>query len=267
MSTSGPVISLRDLHMNYGVLRLTGAEALAGIDLDVVPGQVLGYIGPNGAGKSTTIKILCGMLQGFTGQARVAGFDVAADPLEVKRRVGYVPEQAELYPQLTAREYLRFVGLAHGLDPALIQERAGEMLDVFGLNGVVDDRLETYSKGMRQKVLLAAGLLHAPQVLFLDEPLSGLDANSVVLVKELLAQLAAAGRTIFYSSHVMDVVERVCDRIVIIDRGRIVADGTFEELQRGETGASLERLFAKITGVSGHEQQAGRLARALDARP
>lgn len=263
MPTAEPIISVRSLRMSYGS---GSADALAGIDLDVAPGQVLGYIGPNGAGKSTTIKILCGMLQGFTGTARVAGFDVGSESLEVKRRIGYVPEQAELYPQLTALEFLRFVGLAHGLDIALIEERIAEMLDVFGLVNVADDRLESYSKGMRQKVLLSAGLLHGPDVLFLDEPLSGLDANSVVLVKELLAELARAGKTIFYSSHVMDVVERVCDRIVIIDRGRIVADGTFEELQQGETGASLERLFAKITGVSGHEAQAHRLARALESR-
>ena len=254
-----PIITIRNLWMNYG-----DKPVLQGVDLNVEPGQVLGYIGPNGAGKTTTVKILIGMLTGFSGQVSVCGYDVAAQPLKVKSRIGYVPESAALYETLTPREYLRFIGRLYGLADAEIERRAGEMLELFGLAAEANQRISSFSKGMRQKVLITAGMIHNPEVLFLDEPLSGLDANAVVTVKEIIARLAARGKTIFYCSHVMDVVERVCDRIVVISGGRIIADGPFEQLQAESAGSSLEHIFTQLTGQGGYEGVADRFIRAFD---
>jgi ABC-2 type transport system ATP-binding protein len=258
MSTQ-PIITLHNLSMQYG-----DKPVLRGIDLDVEPGHVLGYIGPNGAGKTTTVKILIGMLAGFTGQATVCGHDVAVEPLEVKRRIGYVPESAALYDALTPMEYLRFIGRLYGLSDIETQRRSHEMLDLFGLVSELDNRMSTFSKGMKQKVLIAAGMIHNPDVLFLDEPLSGLDANAVVTVKEIISRLARRGKTIFYCSHVMDVVERVCDRIVIVSGGRIIADGSFEQLQASDATASLEHIFTQLTGDGGHEAVADRFIETFD---
>ncbi|GMU24650.1 MAG: ABC transporter ATP-binding protein [Phycisphaerae bacterium] len=252
-------ISIRGLTQSYG-----SKQVLKGIDLEIPRGQILGYIGPNGAGKSTTVKVLVGMLPGFAGEVRVRGIDVARDPLEVKRRIGYVPESAALYEVLTPMEYLRFVGRLYGMADAHIEQRAGELLGLFDLAGELDNQMGTFSKGMRQKVLITAGMLHNPEVLFLDEPLSGLDANSVVTVKEIIARLAARGKTIFYCSHVMDVVERLCDRIVIISDGQIVADGPFEELQASSKAESLERLFTQLTSAGGHGAVADRFIQAIE---
>ncbi len=254
-----PIITLRNVVMHYG-----DKPVLRGINLDVEPGHVLGYIGPNGAGKTTTVKILIGMLTGFSGEVTVCGHNVAIDPLEVKRRIGYVPESAALYDALTPTEYLRFVGRLYGLPDAETDHRAGEMLDLFGLTPEADNRMSTFSKGMRQKVLITAGMIHNPDVLFLDEPLSGLDANAVVTVKEIISRLARRGKTIFYCSHVMDVVERVCDRIIIISGGQIIADGSFEQLQASNVDASLESIFTQLTGDGGHQAAADRFINAFD---
>ncbi len=242
------IISVRGLTKSFG-----DKQVLRGVDLEVSAGQVLGYIGPNGAGKTTTVKILIGMLGEFGGSVSVCGFDIATDPLEVKRRVGYVPESAAMYDTLTPMEYLSFVGRLYGLDAAVVDRRARDMLGLLGLSDELDQRMSTFSKGMRQKVLIVSGLIHDPEVIFLDEPLSGLDANSAITIKEIVAQSAAAGKAVFYCSHVMDVVERVCDRIVIINDGHIVADGSFEQLKSMNKAASLERIFTELTGDGGQE--------------
>ena len=260
MSDIEPVIRLRGLTKWYGP-----KQVLCGIDLDVPRGQVLGYLGPNGAGKSTTVKIMIGMLDGFSGQVSVCGHDVLQEPLAVKQRIGYVPEVGALYDALTPLEFLRFVGRLYGLATDEVERRSREMLGLFGLSTELDNRMSSFSKGMRQKVLIVAGMVHNPDVLFLDEPLSGLDANAVVTVKEIIGQLARRGKTIFYCSHVMDVVERVCDRIVIISGGRVIADGTFEQLQASSTEASLERIFTQLTGEGGHAAVAGEFIRAFDS--
>jgi ABC-2 type transport system ATP-binding protein len=254
-----PVIVLEDLHKRFG-----DKPVLRGIDLTVARGEVLGYIGPNGAGKTTTVKILVGMLGGFTGRARVCGFDVAAEALEVKRRIGYVPEAGALYEALTPLEFLSLVGRLFDIAPEQLKSKALELLRLFDLQDQSDERMATFSKGMKQKVLIIAGLIHNPEVIFLDEPLAGLDANSTVIVKELLSRLAAAGRTVFYCSHMMDVVERVCDRIVIVDQGCIVADGTFESLQAQSRQASLERIFTQLTSAGGQEVVARRFLDVID---
>ena len=256
--TIAPSIRIRGLIKRYGT-----TVALGGLDLEVYPGEILGYVGRNGAGKTTTIRIVCGMLDDFEGEVSVCGHDVAADPLAVKRLVGYVPETAALYDELTAMEFLRFVGTLHDLMPADLEVRARTLLDCVGLTAEADSRVGTFSKGMRQKVLLSAAMLHDPQVLVLDEPLSGLDAHAVVVVKEVLTQLAKAGRTIFYSSHVLDVVERVCDRIALIDAGTIVASGTFDDLQARARGGSLEHIVTELTSTGENAATAARIVAAV----
>lgn len=238
--------------------------ALQALSMRVEPGEILGFLGPNGAGKSTTVKILTGMILPTSGRASVAGFDVVDQPLEVKKRIGYVPETAAVYDGLTAAEYLDLVASLHHLDPKTSAARREELLSLFGLAGSQHDRLSEYSKGMRQKVVIAAGLLHRPEVLFLDEPLDGLDANAAAVVKELLKKLASQGRTILFCSHILEVVERICTRIVIINGGRQVASGTAAEI-RAQTGTTtLEDAFSRLTGVRDVGETASDLLSALD---
>ena len=237
-----PIISIRDLKKSYGE-----KQVLKGIDLDVFPGQIIGYIGPNGAGKSTTVKILIGLLGDFEGEVTILGRKLREETLAIKSLIGYVPENAEIYDVLTPMEYLSFIGKLYQMEEGVIAERATRMLAAFGLLENKDQRMDTFSKGMRQKVLITSGLLHDPQIVVLDEPLSGLDANAVIMVKEIRALLKKEGKTIFYCSHMMDVVEKVSDRIVLINEGSIVADGTFAQLKQSE-GDTLEKIFAHLTG-------------------
>ncbi|NUQ24503.1 MAG: ABC transporter ATP-binding protein [Saprospiraceae bacterium] len=245
-----PVIRIRDLRKRYDK-----NEVLHGIDLDVYSGQIIGYIGPNGAGKSTTVRILAGLDGSYEGQVEVAGFDLKKDNIEVKKIMGYVPENAELYDVLTPMEFLLLAGRLHHLSDEVISERATQMLQYFGLGDNLHQRMDTFSKGMRQKVLLISGLLHNPQIIFLDEPLSGLDANAVILVKEIISKLAAEGKTIFYCSHMMDVVEKISHRIILIADGTIIADGPIETL-RSREGESLEHIFSQLTGGQDFDRMA-----------
>ena len=249
--TRKEVLSLRDLRISFGT-----KHVLQGIDLTVYEGQIIGYIGPNGAGKSTTVKIMLGLVQGYTGEVTIFGKNIADDDNSYKGRIGYVPEVAEIYDSLSASEYLTFVGELYGLSYEKAEEKARRLTALFGLQDVYHTRIASYSKGMKQKVLLIASLLHNPDILFLDEPLSGLDANSVMVVKELMAQLAEAGKTIFYSSHIMEVVEKISNRIILINGGQIVADGTFEELQKNSKEGTLEQIFNQLTGFHEHQQMA-----------
>lgn len=252
-----PAVILRGIQKSYGA-----ASVLSELDLEVPRGMVFGYLGANGAGKSTTVRLLMGMDASFRGQAEVCGIDVRQDPMEVKRRVGYVPENAELYEVLTVAEHLNLVGNLFGIPDDVLGRRARSLAQAFDLGERYHVRIGALSKGMRQKVLFAAALLHRPEVLFLDEPLTGLDVASTMMVKELLRQLADGGTTIFYCSHMMDVVERVCDRIAILADGRIAVDGTFEELQAKSGEAQLESIFAQLTGAADGSSKA---ARVLDA--
>ncbi len=251
------VISIKNLHKSYG-----SSHILRGINLDVEPGKIIGYIGPNGAGKSTTIKILTGIIPDFEGDVSVLGMDVRENPIDVKRRIGFIPENAMLYESLTPIEYLTFIGQLHSLPVEDITRKSQNLLQVFGLYDVKDNRMTTFSKGMRQKVLLISGMIHNPEIIFLDEPLSGLDANSVILVKEILMKLKQEGKTIFYSSHIMDVVEKISDRIVLIDKGWIIANGSFDELQ-ASSKSSLEELFSKMTGNQETDKKANDFLDAL----
>lgn len=253
-----PIISIKNLYKNYG-----NKEVLKGINLEVYPGQVLGYIGPNGAGKSTTVKILCGLLTDYEGEVTVGGINLKNDIVAVKSKIGYIPEQAELYDVLTPLEFLQFMGALYNLDEDICIERINKMMTAFGLQNNLQQRMDTFSKGMKQKILLASGLLHNPDIIILDEPLSGLDANSVIIVKELISKLAKDGKTIFYCSHMMDIVEKVSDRIILINNGTIIADGSFKQLQQ-QGNESLERIFAHLTSNDSLEKAADDLMSAFD---
>jgi ABC-2 type transport system ATP-binding protein len=242
-------VSIRNLEMYYGYKKV-----LNNINLDVMKGQIVGYIGPNGAGKSTTVKILLGLIEGYDGEITVLGERIGNGNVDYKKKIGYVPEIAEMYENLSAREYLTFVGELYGLSFDQADQKARELMKSFGLEEMYETRLTSYSKGMKQKVLLISSLLHNPDILFLDEPLSGLDANSVMVIKEILAQLAAQGKTIFYSSHIMEVVEKISHRIILLNGGEIVADGTFEELKEQSKEGSLEEIFNQLTGFNEHKE-------------
>lgn len=254
-----PIIRIQKLNKFYGT-----KHVLKDVSIDIEPGQVIGYIGPNGAGKSTTVKILAGLLSDFTGEVFVKGIDIRKDPVVVKSLIGFVPEMAELYDVLTPNEFLSLMGSLYNLPDEVVAERAGRMLDAFGLAGSMDQRMDTFSKGMKQKVLITSGLLHNPEIIILDEPLSGLDANSVIIVKEIIDKLAKSGKTIFYSSHMMDVVEKVSDRIILIDKGEVVADGTIDELRMLQNKESLEDIFAGLTSTESMHEASQKVLNAFD---
>jgi ABC-2 type transport system ATP-binding protein len=241
------IITIKDLRMDYGE-----KEILRGINLNIGKGQIIGYIGPNGAGKSTTVKIMLGLVEGFTGEVKILGQDINGQA-EYKRKIGYVPEVADIYESLTAEEYLTFVAELYGVDSKAADKKARKLMSMFGIENVYNSRMTSYSKGMKQKVLIISSLLHNPDILFWDEPLSGLDANSVMIVKEILSELASQGKTIFYSSHIMDVVEKISNRIILIKDGQIIADGSFEKLKENSKEGSLEAVFNDLTGFNGQK--------------
>ena len=225
--------------------------ALDGLTLDVRRGEVLGLLGPNGAGKTTALRILTGLLAADTGEALVGGFDVHAQPLEARRRFAYVPDGAPLYANLSPLQHLRLIGRLHSLDESLAEAEALRLLELFELADRRDGPLGGFSRGMRQKAAIACALLPRPQLLILDEPLSGLDAPTTAVLKELLRGWAQRGGAVLYTSHLLDVVERVCDRMAILAEGRLVDVGALDELRSrsGAAGAdgTLERVFQAVT--------------------
>jgi ABC-2 type transport system ATP-binding protein len=257
-NTTTPIISIRNLRKNYG-----DKQVLKGVNLEIYPGQVIGYIGPNGAGKSTTVKILIGLIEDFEGDVLMYNKSIKDDIVAIKSQIGYVPENAEIYDVLTPLEYLDFVGKLYGMDEEDIATRALKLLTAFGIGLNANQRMDTFSKGMKQKVLLISGIIHNPKIIILDEPLSGLDANAVIMVKELISLMAKEGKTIFYCSHMMDVVEKVSDRILLINNGEIVADGSFEQLKAGGD-QTLEKIFAKLTGKDEGNTDAADVMNALN---
>lgn len=245
------ILSIRDLKKSYDK-----NQVLNGINLDVYKGQIIGYIGPNGAGKSTTVKILLGIIQDYEGDITIFGEDIKKQGIEFKRRIGYVPENGEMYDVLTAKEYLTFIGELYGLDEKEVDYKAKRLMGIFGIGHAYESKISSYSKGMKQKVLIISSILHNPDILFLDEPLSGLDANSVMIVKEILLEFVSEGKTIFYSSHIMDVVEKISNRIVLIKDGQVIADGSFDELKKQCKQGSLENIFNQLTGFNKYDKLA-----------
>jgi ABC-2 type transport system ATP-binding protein len=219
------------------------------LDLRVESGEIAGFLGPNGAGKSTTVKMMAGLVPPDGGRARIAGFDIVDQPVEAKVRLGYVPESAKLFESLTADTWLDVIGALHHLDPATSVARRRELLDLFDLADARDQPLREFSKGMKQKVVIAAALLHRPKVLILDEPFDGLDATTALVMKGLLREMAAQGAAILFSSHILEVVERVCTRICVIDKGRKIAEGTAADLCRQTGSASLDAAFGNLIGA------------------
>jgi ABC-2 type transport system ATP-binding protein len=244
MTDTPVLIETENLVKKYG-------EKLAvdDVSFEVRGGEVFGFLGPNGAGKTTTIKMIVGLLQPTAGAVRVAGFDVQARPLQAKAASGYVPDTPNLYPKLSGRELLRFVGDLYELPRGKVDERIDELLRLFDLSEARDDLIDSYSHGMKQKAALAAALIHDPRVLVLDEPTVGLDPKSARLIKDMLRQIADRGSAVFLSTHILEIAERMCDRIGIIDKGRLVAVGTMDELRAlGKGERSLEDIFLSLTG-------------------
>lgn len=239
------LIETRSLVKRYG-------EKLAvnNVSFDVQGGEIFGFLGPNGAGKTTTIKMIVGLLQPTSGSVKVAGFDVQTQPLLAKAASGYVPDTPNLYAKLSGRELLRFVGDLYSLERGQTARRIDELLRVLELTAAADDTIDSYSHGMQQKTSLAAALVHDPRVLVLDEPTVGLDPKSARLIKDILRQLAERGAAVMLSTHILEIAERMCDRIGIINKGQLVAVGTMDELRTlDQTGeASLEDIFLGLTG-------------------
>ena len=241
---SQPLIEAQHLVKRYGE-----KVAVDDVSFDVYAGEIFGFLGPNGAGKSTTIRMIVGLLQPTSGQVKVSGFDVQAQPVQAKSTTGYVPDEPNLYAKLTARELLRFVGDLYDLDPTQVGRRIDELLRLFDLSDAGEDQIDSYSHGMQQKTALAAALMHTPRVLVLDEPTVGLDPKSARLIKDILRQLADRGSAVFLSTHILEIAERMCDRIGIIHKGRLVAVGTMEELRAaGQGETTLEDIFLQLTG-------------------
>jgi len=243
----------------------SGIPAVQDVSFTLKPGEILGYVGPNGAGKSTTVKMIIGLLEPSEGQVRFRGRSVIDDLPSFQARIGYVPEEPHLYPHLSGREYLQLVGRLRRLPRAILESKIDEFLSLFSL---WEDRycpVSAYSKGMRQKILLSAALLHNPDLLILDEPLSGLDVTTALVLRELLEGLAARGRMILYSSHVLDVLEKVCSQVVILCKGRVVAHDSIEHLRDSMHESSLEGIFGQLTREHNHQAVAGHILEVMQA--
>ncbi len=260
------MLATQGLTKRYGAL-----TAVDGLSLRVGAGELFGFLGPNGAGKTTTIKMLVGLLRPSSGSASVAGFDVWRQPEQAKARVGYVPDTAILYDKLSGREYLEFSADLYHVDRAARRRRIDALLQLFDLRDRADDFLSGYSRGMRQKVSLAAALLHDPDVLFLDEPTVGLDPQSARQMKDILRDICREGKTVFLSTHILEIAERMCTHLGIINQGKLVAVGTLDELRKmasgpspraAADGQSLEQIFLQLTG--GHEEDVSALLAELE---
>jgi ABC-2 type transport system ATP-binding protein len=254
------MISLQKLTKRFGA-----QIAVNALSFEIPAGQIVGFLGPNGAGKSTTLKMLTGMIDPTEGSATICGFDLRQQPIEVKRHVGFVPESGAVFESLTGLEYLEMIAALYGIPRDAARIRIRQFLAFFDLSfeTLTDKLLGAYSKGMRRKVVITAALLHNPPVVFFDEPLDGLDANAAVGFKALIQTLAREGKTIVYSSHILDVVERVCDRVIIIDKGKLLLDGKPDELVAAHNSGTLEHLFTQLTGGEELERRAEDFAKTF----
>ena len=253
--SAGPLIAAQGLRKTFHQ-----TVAVSGVDLQVFGGEIFGFLGPNGAGKTTTIKMLIGLLRPTAGHAVIGGYDIHATPVPAKALLGYVPDEPYLPEKLTAREFLQFIGGLYRIPNADVARRGAELLKLFDLQDHADDLIGGFSHGMKQKTALAGALLHDPRVLFLDEPTVGLDPRSARLIKDRLRQLAARGTAVFLTTHILEIAERLCDRVAIIADGRVIAAGTMNELRQGSTGQSLEDIFLSLTGGAEYAEIADVLA-------
>jgi len=238
------MIELRNIAKTYG-----SYTALQQLNLSVPAGEVFGFIGPNGAGKTTTIKIIGGILAPTEGTVRIAGIDMARDPVAAKQRIGFIPDRPYLYEKLTGMEFLQFTADVYGVSHAVFQEKAVTLLEMFALADWGEELIESYSHGMKQRLIMCAALLHDPEVLVVDEPMVGLDPVAIRMVKNLFRDLARKGVAVFMSTHTLAVAEDICDRIGIIHRGRLIAEGTLDDLRKDIKGGAsdLESVFINLT--------------------
>lgn len=245
------MIRAEELCKRYGRL-----AAVDGLNLEVGPGELFGFLGPNGAGKTTTIRMLTGLLRPTSGRVFIGGYDVQREPVRAKALLGYVPDEPVLYEKLTGHEFLAFMADLYRVDKGRRDGRIPELLELFGLSERGDDLIQSYSRGMRQKIAVAGALVHDPRVLILDEPTVGLDPRSARVLKDILRALAGLGVSVFMSTHVLEIAERMCTRVGIIDRGRLITCGNMEELraQAREDSATLEDIFLKLTGGTEYEE-------------
>ena len=248
------------LEANHLVKRFFGVAAVDEVTFVVRPGEIVGYLGPNGSGKTMTARMLTGLLNPTSGIVTFNGRDIAADMVGYHRRLGYVPEEPHLYPFLSGREYLQLIGRLRELPAALVEKKIDAFLELFGIRDAAEQSISAYSKGMKQKVLISAALLHDPDVLIFDEPESGLDVTAVLVLRNLVRMLAERGKAILYSSHIMEIVEKVCTRVIILHRGRIVADDSAERLRELRSQRSLEQVFSELVLRADPEQTARDIA-------
>jgi ABC-2 type transport system ATP-binding protein len=239
------MISLTDLTKKYGKF-----VAVDHIDLEVPRGQLFGFLGPNGAGKTTTLRMIAGILQPTSGSVRLGGHDVAKEPIEAKSRLGFIPDRPYIYEKLTGAEFLRFVAGLYGFTGPELEHRISELLELFDLSDWADSVVESYSHGMRQKLIISSAFVHKPEVIIVDEPMVGLDPKAARILKDLFREYVQRGNTIMMSTHTLEVAESLCDRIAIIQAGKIRAIGTMEELRKGATSGAtgLEEIFLRLTG-------------------
>ena len=239
------MIELTNLTKRYG--RFTAVD---GINLTIPKGELYGLLGPNGAGKTTTMRMIAGILQPSSGTVKIAGIDIQENPLVAKNRLGFIPDRPFVYDKLTGAEFLRFVAGLYGQGGAEIERRIDELLELFELAPWKDELTESYSHGMRQKLIISSALVHRPEVIVVDEPMVGLDPKSARLLKDLLREFVGAGGTVLMSTHTLEIAEAMCDRIAIVQGGRVAVSGTMDELrsQTSSGDASLEELFLKLTG-------------------
>jgi len=245
--------------------RYRGIPAVEDVSFQVRPGEIVGYLGPNGSGKSTTVKIIIGILQPSSGLVLFDGRDIKEDLPAFRAALGYVPEEAHVYTHLSGLEYLQLVGRLRGIEERPLEERANRLLELLWLRSSRHSPISSYSKGMKQRVLLAAALLHNPRLLVFDEPLSGLDVTSARLFKDLLCELAAEGKAILYISHVLEVVEQVCDRVIVLSQGKILADAPPSELKTVMKLNNLESVFAQLVRQQETRSIAHSIVKAIEA--
>ncbi len=226
--------------------RFYGHAAVSDVSFVLRPGEILGYLGPNGSGKSVTLKMLAGLIEPTRGRVVYSGVDVTGGAIEFRRRFGYVPEEPHLYPFLSGREYLELVAGLRDLPMNVMRPKIAALLERFGLGEAAEQSISAYSKGMKQKTLLIAALLHDPDVVILDEPESGLDVGSILLLRDLLRVLAGRGKAILYSSHIIEIVERLCTRVIVLGAGRVIVDGSVDSIRTVARSGSLEEAFATL---------------------
>lgn len=246
--------------------RFHGVTAVHDVSFVVRPGQVMGYLGPNGSGKTTTVKMLTGLLEPSGGSVWFNGRDTAGDLVGYRSRLGYVPEEPQLYPFLSGRDYLELVGRLRELPEHVIQRKIPALLELLGIAQAADQSISSYSKGMKQKILISAALLHNPDVLIFDEPDSGLDVTTMLVMRHLVQRLASEGKAILYSSHVLEVVEKLCTTVIVLHRGKVVADASVEELRGVVASHSLEDVFAQLVLRDNPETTARDIADVVTSR-